>query len=142
MTRKNVNRLIDICCWGLMISGVVLLLLAGGHCSTTPKKNNTTCWLPEGCVTQYQDNPYTYKVGAVSVSGYPDDAITLRIQPLATYGLFTEDVLICDRAKIGAMFEGKHNPIVLTYKTKASHLVQGVGCHELIRVDEMKTVQP
>lgn len=108
------------------------------HCSTTPKKSNTTCWLPEGCVTQYQDNPYTYKAGLVAASGFVDDSITLRVQPLATYSLFTEDILICDRDKAAEKFEGKHNPVLLTYKTKASRLVEGLGCHDLVRVDEVK----
>jgi hypothetical protein len=61
----------------------------------------------------------------------------VRIQPLATYSLFTEDILLCGVP--ADKFIGKSNPLVLTYKTKASRLVQGIGCHDLVRVDEMKT---
>jgi hypothetical protein len=112
--------------------------LSDANCSTNPKKSNTTCWLPEGCVTQYVENPYTYTAGTVSAVGFVDDSITLRVQPLATYSLFTEDILICDRDKAATKFDGKHNPVLLTYKTKASHTVQGIGCHDLVRVDELK----
>jgi len=122
---------------------IVLLLLFSafvlGDVTATVKKSDTTCWLPEGCVTQYNENPFTYKPGIVSVSGLVDDAVVLRIQPLATYALFTEDILLCDRAKVAQIFEGKHNPLLLTYKTKASRIVQGLGCHELVRADELVT---
>ena len=124
---------------GVALVVVVFLLASSAHCSVGKKPSDTTCWLPEGCVTQSAENPYTYKVGSVAVSGMPDDAIVLRIQPLATFNLFTEDILICNRRDITGMFEGKHNPLVLTYRTQASRLVQGIGCHTLVRVDEMKT---
>ena len=63
--------------------------------------------------------------------------MNIRFQPLATYSLFSENILICGVPQ--EMFANKRNPMVLTYKTKASRIVQGIGCHELIRVDEMKT---
>jgi hypothetical protein len=135
MSKRTLNYWIKVALWGSVITGV--LLLANAAHGKTTKPSDTTCWLPEGCVTQYQSNPYTYKVGEVSASGFPDDAIVLRIQPLATYNLFTEDVLFCDRQKVAGMFTGKHNPLVLTYKTRASRMVQGIGCHDLVRVDEM-----
>jgi len=100
-------------------------------------EKSQTCWLPEGCVAQYTENPYTYKVGTVSAAGIPEDAVVLRIQPLATYSLFTEDILFCHRSAIAPMFEEKHNPLVLTYRTQATRIIDGVGCHTLVRVDEM-----
>jgi hypothetical protein len=123
---------------GVALALAVLFIATYAHCSTTPKKSDTTCWLPEGCVTQYQDNPYTYKAGTVSTVGAPDDAIVIRIQPLATYSLFTEDILFCDADRVALLGSGKHNPVLLTYKTRASHMVQGIGCHDLVRVDEFK----
>jgi hypothetical protein len=126
----------------LIVIAMLLVLLLGlsemSRCSTNSKKSDTTCWLPEGCVTQYQDNPYTYKAGSVSAVSEVDDAIVIRIQPLATYSIFTEDILFCDAKKVELLGTGKHNPVLLTYKTKASHLVQGIGCHDLVRVDEFK----
>jgi len=116
---------------------LVFMVRIVSHCSTTPKKSNTTCWLPEGCVTQYTENPYTYKAGSVSAVGEPGDALVVRLQPLGTYSLFTEDILFCDENKAISLATGKHNPVLLTYKTKASRLIEGIGCHDLIRVDEV-----
>jgi hypothetical protein len=133
MSKSTLDKLIRVFFWGAVISlGLLLAQLA--HGSTKEQK---TCWLPEGCVIQYQDNPFTYKVGSWSLVGVVDKNIVLRVQPLATYSLFTEDILFCGQPDL---FEGKKNPLVLTYKTRASHAVQGIGCHDLIRVDEM--VQP
>ena len=130
----------------LIIIAMLLVLLLGlsemSRCSTNSKKSDTTCWLPEGCVTQYTLNPYTYKAGEISVSGIVDDAVVVRIQPLATYNLFTEDILLCDKKKLAEMFEGKHNPLLLTYKTKASRMVHGIGCHDLVRADELQEGKP
>ena len=129
-TEDSMNRICSIV-------GFVALwaTLSAGASMTTTKHDNSI-----GTV-QYQDNPLTYKAGMVSVSGLVDDAVVIRIQPLATYSLFTEDVLLCEGAKLEPMFAGKHNPLVLTYKTRASRLVQSLGCHDLIRVDEMKTTK-
>jgi hypothetical protein len=130
------------------VPSVILLLIAvffivsSGHCSTKSKKDNSTCWFPEGCVAQYTTNPYTYKVGALiggEIIGSNEGAV-VRIQPLATYGLFTEDILLCGVP--ADKFAGKSNPLVLTYKTKASRLVQGIGCHELVRVDQLQEEKP
>lgn len=122
----------------LIIATILLLCLAGlfigtGHAATTSHKSNAVGFV------QYETNPMTYKVGSVSVSGVPGNGIVFRLQPLGTFGLFTEDILICDRDAIAPLFENKHNPLVLTYKTQASRMIDGVGCHQLMRVDEMKT---
>ena len=89
---------------------------------------------------QYQDNPYTYKAGSVVNAEYVDGGVVIRVQPLGTYELFTEDILFC--GEILGRFSGKHNPLLLTYKIKASHLVQGIGCHDLVRVDELQEGKP
>ena len=141
ISEKALKTLIKVFFWGTIITGA-MLLASYTHGSTHSKKSDTTCWLPEGCVTQYQENPYTYKVGKVIGVGTPDNAVVLHVQPLATYSLYTEDILFCDRKKVVSMFVGKRNPFILTYKTQASRLVQGVGCHYLVRVDEMRDTQP
>jgi hypothetical protein len=115
----------------LILLAIVTALALVVHATTTSHSNSIG-------VPMSQDNPYTYKVGSVAVAGMPEDAIVLRIQPLATYSLFTEDILFCNRNSVAEMFEGKTIPVVLTYKTKATHMVQGIGCHALIRVDELK----
>jgi hypothetical protein len=118
------------------IVGLILVFLfgaCGARAATTTKHSNSLGFV------QYDANPYTYKAGAVSVSGIIESSINFRLQPLGTFGLFTEDILLCDKQHVAALFEGKHNPLLLTYKTRASRSIQGVGCHELLRVDELPT---
>lgn len=129
INKKTLNTLIRVFFWGTVITGA-LLLAAYAHGSTSSTKRGNAI----GSV-QYQENPFTYKVGKVYAVGVVDNNLVLRIQPLATYELFTEDVLLCGLPQ--SMFVGKHDPFVLTYKTQASRLVQGIGCHTLIRVDEL-----
>jgi hypothetical protein len=126
---------------GVALVAVVFLLTSTAHCAVGKKPSDTTCWLPEGCVIQYTENPYTYKVGTATMVGTPDGAFVVRIQPLGTFSLFTEDILFCDYKGVfeSGMLANKHNPLVLTYHTRALRLVQGIGCHTLVRVDEMKT---
>ena len=133
--RNTLNKWIKAFFWGAVITGA---LLAANYCNATATKGQKTCWLPEGCAVSYQDNPFTYKPGTVAISGIVDEAVVLRIQPLATYMLFTEDILLCDRDKVQSLFEGKSNPVLLTYRTQASRLAQGIGCHDLVRVDEFR----
>jgi len=53
-----------------------------------------------------------------------------------TYSLFTEDVFFCGNPI--EMMVGKHNPLVLTYEALSHRTVRGIGCHVLIRADELK----
>ena len=127
------------CVLALVVFGTIVVKLAQG----VDKK----CWLPEGCKvpTQpvYQDNPYTYKAGNIVSGALVDDgnAIAVRIQPTSTYTLFTEDILLCSSIATLDLFLNKRNPVVLTYETKAHKTVQGVGCHDLKRVDELRRDQ-
>ena len=119
---------------GFITAVVILGMLIGiGHCTTTSSRRNSI-----GTV-QYQENPFTYKVGSVvgafEVKNSAPDMV-VRVQPLATYSLFTEDILICGEPV--DMLQGKKNPLVLTYETVAHRSVSGVGCHRLIRVDELQ----
>jgi hypothetical protein len=125
------------CVLALTVFGTLVVGLANG--------SDKQCWLPEGCkaVTQpvYQDNPYTYKAGAITTVSRVDGALVVRMQPTGTYALFTEDIMLCDYVNGGDIvnaFIGKKNPMVLTYGTQAHRTVQGVGCHQLVRVDELR----
>ena len=125
----------------IAIGALLLCLVAIGHCSTTPKKSNTTCWLPEGCVTQYTDNPLIYKAGSIAPNGDAvsdiDGNLNIRIKPLNTYMLYDESILFCGLPT--EMFNGKTEPFVLTYERVSHHSVRGVGCHELVAVHSLKT---
>lgn len=113
----------------LLLLFIVLIATLDARCTVTTNRDNSI-----GNV-MYQDNPYMYKVGSVAAVGVVEDSLVIRIQPLATYSLFTEDILIC--GKPVEMFLNKQNPLVLTYRVKARRMVQGIGCHELVRVDEL-----
>jgi hypothetical protein len=124
---------------GSILFAIGLLIMLGivgqGHCSipgnSTKNKNSL------GTVS-YDSNPYAYEAGALITAFDIQDGkgLVVRMQPMATYNLFTEDILLCGRPL--EMFEGKQNPLVLTYRIQASRAIKGVGCHTLVRVDELK----
>lgn len=112
----------------------VLSLLYTGHSEAAISKGSKNS---VGTVS-YQINPYTYEAGAV-ITGYDIDdgkGLVLRVQPMGTYSAFSEDLLFCGNPI--DMLDGKRNPLVLTYKTVAHRSVRGVGCHELVKVNEIK----
>ena len=111
---------------------LLVLLYAGCATALVAKHHNSL-----GTVS-YETNPWTYKVGAVITGFDIDDSkgLVLRIQPLGTYNLFSEDILFCHNPL--DKLEGLHNPIALTYETVTHRTVRGVGCHELLRADEVK----
>jgi hypothetical protein len=93
-------------------------------------------------MTTDETNPYTYLEGAVVDAARVGDGINLRIQPRGTYGLFTENVLLCDMNNVGRRFAGKGGLVVLTYETQARRMIEGVGCHELRSVDQIQEERP
>lgn len=131
---KLFNALTDIVgVGGLLV--VIALYACGAHAATTSTAKHANSL---GAI-QYQDNPNIYKAGRVAAVALVDGNLVLRVQPLATYSLFTEDVLICGAPD--DLFEGKHNPMLLTYRAASPRLVRGVGCHTLLRVDELTLPQ-
>jgi hypothetical protein len=112
---------------------VVCLWAATSHAAVGKKHDNSLG------VPMFFDNPMTYKAGAVTAVAYIKDGLVVRIQPIGTYSLFTEDILICGASPV--MFVNKTNPMVLTYRTKASKMLEGVGCHELVSVESLKTTK-
>ena len=126
-TRKNILFLTAL---GLFI---LLCLLSTSKAAVGKKHDNSLG------VTMFLDNPNTYRAGAVTSVAYVHDGLVVRIQPIGTYSLFTEDILFCGASP--DMFLNKSNPMVLTYRTKASRMVDGIGCHELINVSSLKTTK-
>lgn len=114
----------------LLLSFLLLTSFSFGAVSKKPNTNSLG-------VVQYNDNPNTYKEGNIVSAAYVEDnGVVVRIQPRGTFALFTEDVLFC--AGAAEKLSSKHNPLVLTYGTQAHHTIQGLGCHELRSVDEVK----
>ena len=112
----------------------VLLLANAAHCqpvTTKPQTNSLG-------VVSYTENPNLYILGNV-VEGFDISdgaALNLRIQPLGTYALFTQDILMCGMPL--DKFEGKRNPVAITYARRATRMISGIGCHPLLRVDEVQ----
>lgn len=114
----------------LLLYLLLITLLSFGVVSKKPNTNSLGA-------LQYQNNPYTYLEGSITGAAYVEDhALVVRIQPRGTFMLFTEDLLFCKGAD--DKIRGKQSPVVLTYETKAHHLVEGIGCHALLSVDEVK----
>lgn len=123
----------EIACivWALITA--VAFLCIGAYCTTTKKTHGDSIG-----VLMTQDNPMSYKAGSVIAVAYvaKDKGLVVRMQPIGTYGLFTEDILFCYVPV--EKFLNKTNPMVLTYRTKADRMVENIGCHELISVDSLK----
>ena len=129
MTFKELKELFIFICLATM---VVTLLTCAGHCSVSTKRSNAF-----GAVT-YTNNPYTYLAGSVESAFDIEDekALVVRIQPISTYMLFSSDILLCGYPL--NMFVDKSNPVILVYETQAHRLVEGIGCHNLVSVREVK----
>lgn len=129
-------RLLKQFVWGYLI-GIALVafvaLIAQAHCTATKTQHSNSIGN-----LMYTDNPFTYKAGAVTNVAFASDGkgLVIRIQPIGTYSLFTEELLFCGDSV--DMFLNQDNPMVLTYRTKASHMIEGVGCHELVNVSTIK----
>jgi hypothetical protein len=121
--------------WGLLsiIPIVVILfalLTALAHCATTSHKPNSTGSLP------YTANPLMYMaVEKLQEVTNVNGNLNLRVNPLGTYLLYDESVLLCglDTRK----FDGVGKSFLLTYEREAHRSVKGVGCHNLLRVDKI-----
>ena len=107
------------------------LFVASGHCAVSRKHNNSL-----GTV-MYTDNPFTYKAGSIVALAEIDGGLVVRIQPIGTYSLYTEDLLFCGMNP--EKFLNHTNPMVLTYRTQASRIVEGIGCHALVNVSSLQT---
>jgi hypothetical protein len=137
ISSKGLNNLIKIFLWGTAVTGALLLCVASSHCATTSTKHNAIGFV------QYTTNPLMYLAANIAQN---QDAITnvdgnlnMRLKPLGTNMLYDESILFCGLPV--DKFKGIAEPFVLTYRRQASHLVQGIGCHELVRVDAVKVVK-
>jgi hypothetical protein len=110
---------------------IVLLVLAkAGRCSTTKPQSNSLG------VLQYNDNPYIYEaVGQLIEVTEVEGNMNLRIKPIGTYLLYDDTVMLCGLPV--DKFHGITEPFLMTYRRQSSHMVKGVACHELLRVDQI-----
>lgn len=120
----------------LLVLLLVLTLLAGkgafGAIATKHHDNST------GFVMQ-QTNPNTYVEGYIRDFARVGPGLNIRIQPRGMYSLFDQNILFCDIDNVAAKFDKDlHGVVVLTYETRAHRTIEGIGCHELMFVDEVK----
>jgi hypothetical protein len=113
---------------------VTILVLCGrGHCMTTSKHQDRISVIVE------QTNPNSFIAGSVTnveFAGNPENyGMVVRVQPLKSYILYTEDILLCGNPS--DEFAGHRNPMVLVYETQSHHMVEGIGCHELRAVRDV-----
>lgn len=115
----------------LLLSFLLLTLFSSAAISKKPNTNSL------GTV-QYQSNPYTYFEGSLVSGAIIEPGVNLRFQPRGTYNLFTQEILFCDYNTVAQKFSGKQGLLVLSYETVAHRMIQGIGCHSLRSVDEVK----
>ena len=131
--------------WLLVLSIVALAVfyVEPANCATSAPRHDNSLG-----VIQYVDNPNTYLFGVivnqpenpnrVIMDGRRRLATILTFQPYNTFNLFTEAVTFC--GNLTSAFAPVRGPIVVTYKTVAHEMVNGVACHEF--VDVFKVVPP
>ena len=90
-----------------------------------------------GAVIEYS-NPNSYLYGSVIDGNMLHDEhgayTNVRFSPFHTFALYDETILFCgDQA--AKFFEG---PMVVTYRTRASRMHEGVACHDLISVNRVE----
>lgn len=123
----------------LFLLSVLMFFANFAHAATTGKKSNAF-----GAITPTIDPNVT--VVAAVLDGNPHrDAdgrlgINLRLHPKYTYGLFDEDIMFCGNV-VGMFDEKTAKYQALTYRRQASRLIDGVPCHQLIAVDDVKDTQ-
>ena len=125
--RKIVAGLIALALAFLVIAAV---MIATGNASVPKSRPNSLG------VAQFYNNPYTYLFGLPIEGKYVDGNLNVRFQPYASADLFDESILFCGDAS--GKFKGKKGPLVITYRIQSGHMVQGIGCHEIFSVFEVK----
>ncbi len=117
----------------LFLLSVMLIGLAGFAHGAVSKKHDNSLG-----IVQYQTNPFTYVEGIISNVSLVGTGVNLRLQPRGVYSLFTQEILLCDYDNVAEKFTGKRGLMVLTYETVAHRSIEGIGCHSLRSVDEIK----
>ena len=125
----------------MLIVMALVALTPLGHCSTTSQKHDNSLG-----VVQYNDNPNISVVGSFMGGEVHRDSdgrigVNIRLHPKYTYNLFDESILFC--GDISGMFEGKGTSQyqTWTYRRAASRIIDGIPCHTLVGLDDVKDDQ-
>lgn len=121
--------------FGLFLLSVIIAAMIS--CGVQLSHAETTGPVSSLGTVGYTENPFIYNAGAVTdAQVVGDDNLLVRFSPLGTYQAYQEYIQFCGLPQ--GMFDGKKNPVVLTYSRAAHRIVEGRGCHQLIRVDNME----
>jgi len=131
MTKQVVSYWIRIFFFAAVITSLLLLANAA-HCSTTKPQTNSLG------IVQYNENPYIYEaVQTIAEVTEIDGNLNMRVKPVGTYMLYDDIVLLCELPTDA--FQGIREPFLMTYERVAHISVRGVGCHRLVRVDNIES---
>jgi hypothetical protein len=87
---------------------------------------------------QYTENPYLYEaVQSLAEVTEVDGNMNLRVKPIGTYMLYDDNLLLCGLPTDA--FQGIREPFLMTYERVSHTSVRGVGCHRLVRVDNIES---
>ena len=122
--------------WGVFVGGILLTLVFACYAdaTTTNNRQNTL-----GAVIESKNmNTYLFAVPiAGQIIEHDEEVVTnVRFQPYGTPALYDESVLFC--GDVSGYFAGKSGPLVITYHTIAHHLFQGIACHDIVSVFEVR----
>ena len=130
MTRECISYWIRVFFAAFVITGALLLVNAA-HCSTSGEKHSNSLG-----IVQYDVNPLMYEaVQTIAEVTEIDGNMNLRIKPVGTYMLYDDIVLLCGMPI--DKFSGVTEPFLMTYERLAHHMIRGVACHDLLRVDSI-----
>jgi hypothetical protein len=120
----------------ITISFLALMLLLGVAAAiaspSQPNRQNSFG------VSEIYQNPNTYLLALPIAGQVLDERFTnIRFQPYAAAVLYDESILFC--GDVTDKFNGMTGVLVVTYRTQASGKYQGVGCHELLSVFQVKS---
>jgi hypothetical protein len=118
---------------GRVIVGLFILISTGlSHGETTRPRPNSLG------VVQEMSNPNTYLFANALDTTYMRDSeervySNIRFQPYGTPSMFDESVLFCGGIELPA-----NTPMIFVYKSRASRMYRGIGCHEFVSAFEVK----
>jgi hypothetical protein len=124
----------------LIVAVLVLItcIVGTAHCATRGPARNQTQSNAIG-FEPYFTNPYNYEFasvsgGAVLKNDKGDLFTAVQFQPAHTFALYTEQVLFC--GNVSDQFH--RGPLVVTYERQGHKMLDGVACHNLESVNEVK----
>jgi hypothetical protein len=122
--------------WGALAGGLIMLLAVACSANATATNNRQNTF---GAVIESKNtNTYLFAVPiAGQIIEHDEEVVTnVRFQPYGTPALYDETVLFC--GDVSGYFAGKSGPLVITYHTIAHRLFQGVACHDIVSVFEVR----